>query len=291
MKVGVVGSVYTTWNETLNSKFPAVLQYRHGWEALGFNVHVTNDDQVRSDIIRLNQDRIDSDFLDVFDRLETPVMKYDFWRYTKLFLDGGIYADVDIEPHPSMTRWMNTAVEQQKVVLFEETPEYARNCALCKIMGYWFFNFQQYPSFANCIMIAPGPNASFFLDLLRDVDPEKWSKERDPRKTLMTTGPGLLTDFCASRDDVMFVGRNEGVLAYTHHGFGTWKPFTTYVYEKSQIYLVQYATLTLFAMIFYRWIKKSPTTKAKSAVFIDEECEPSSKGTEHIVYRKRATKH
>lgn len=290
MNGGAIGSVYSTWNETLNSKFPKVLQFRHGWTELGFVVHVTNDDEVRCDIIRLDQEghRMGDDFLNVFDRLETPVMKFDFWRYAKLYLDGGVYADVDIEPHPSMTTWMNMAQEQNKVVLFEETHEYVRNCTLCHIIGSWFFNFPMYPSFANSIMIAPGPRAPFFLDLLREVDPEKWSNERDPRKTLMRTGPGLVTVFSATRNDVFFVGRNEGLLAYTHHGFGTWKSMTTFVYEKCQYYLWSLVVLSVFAMIFRQCIKKCRTKKEKCVVYIDEECEPLSKAcSEHVVHRKR----
>jgi hypothetical protein len=289
-----IGTVYSIWNEDLNKKYPKVLENRDAWKDLGFDVKVTSDSDVRVDIVRLQNEIREDDFLDVFDRLETPMMQFDYWKYAKLFLDGGIYADVDVEPlqHSSLTSWMNMAQKQNYVVLFEETAMYNRNCSICHALRPVFSNYQHIPSYASCIMIAPGPRASFFLDLLRNVKPHMWQGEREPRKTLMSTGPGLLTSFAMVRDDVIFVGNDEGKLAYTHHSFGTWKSTSTYFMEKFQVPVSFIIAMTALAMTCRLFVEKCK--KRRKRIFVpgitDEESQPLSKGSEYrssIFFRKR----
>lgn len=269
------GTVHSTWNEELNHKFPQVLEYRSAWKQLGYDVQVTPNKNIRLDVVRLHDERKDDDFLGVFDSLETENMKFDFWRYTKLYLEGGIYADVDVEPHSQMPFWEGQAKEHKSVVIFEESPSWVRNCTICKIVRPLVSNFPEFPAYASCVIITPGPRAPFFLDLLRDVKPQQWQHIREPRKTLMTAGPGLLTRFAKTRDDVIIGTRKDGKLAYTHRGFGTWKPASTLAFEKYGALVVLLALgCALFYAMKQRTHHKSKCNRKTIVLSIDEESQP-----------------
>jgi hypothetical protein len=261
------GIVHSTWNEELNDKFPQVLTYRSAWKQLGYDVQVTPNADIRSDVVRLHKELKEDDFLGVFDNLKTENMQYDFWRYTKMYLEGGVYADVDVEPHEEMPVWEQEAKEKKSVVIFEESPTWVGNCTICKAFRPLVSNFPEFPAYASCVIITPGPRAPFFLDLLRDVKPDQWQHTREPRKTLMTAGPGLLTVFAKTRDDVIVGTRNDGKLAYTHRGFGTWKPKSTLAFEKYGTLFV----ITLGFALFYA-MKRRTHQKLKTMLpSFDEE--------------------
>ena len=281
------GTVHSTWNEELNDKFPQVLEYRSAWKKLGYDVQVTPNKDIRLDVVRLDDEYKDDDFLSVFDSLETENMKFDFWRYTKLYLEGGIYADVDVEPHSEILFWERQTKERKSVVIFEESPTWVANCTICNIVRPLVSNFPEFPAYASCLVITPGPRAPFLLDLLRCVKPEQWQHTREPRKTLMTAGPGLLTRFAKTRDDVIIGSRGNGKLAYTHRGFGTWKSASTLTFEKyGALVVVMAFCFALFFTMKHRIHHKFKTTQLS----VDEESQPltalGSEDKSNLVRRK-----
>jgi hypothetical protein len=283
--------VHSTWNEELNDKFPQVLEYRSAWKQLGYDVQITNNADIRSDVVRLQEEQNEDDFLGVFDSLETENMQYDFWRYTKLYLEGGVYSDVDVEPHEEMPQWELKATEKNSVVVFEESPTWVGNCTICKAFRPLVSNFPEFPAYASCVIISPGKRAPFFLDILRQVDPEQWQDTREPRKTLMTAGPGLLTVFAKTRDDVLVGTRNDGKQAYTHRGFGTWKPKSTLAFEK---YGALFVLVTGFAL-FYAMKQRTRQRLKSMLLSSDEESQPLkpvvSEGNVSLVRRSNSRKH
>jgi Glycosyltransferase sugar-binding region containing DXD motif len=226
--------VFSTWNESRTAEYPHVLEYRHDWQRLGFDVVITPNDAIREDVVALVKETQQEDLLHKFDRLASTNMQFDFWRYAKLYMEGGIYADVDVDPLVGISYWHEQAERQDKVVLFEESPSIFAHSTLLQILRPWISNYQEFPSYASCLVIAPQPKAKFFLDLLQDVDPEQWIHSREPRRTLMTVGPGHVTRFAKSRTqpDVILAPRSQGQKAYLHIGFGTWKPSSTLKFEK-----------------------------------------------------------
>jgi len=92
--------VHQTSNVELDEHYPAILDYRKLWEELGFRVEVTPGSAIRGDVERMQSKAL----LDVFDHLPMNVLQYDFWRYIILYLEGGVYADVDCEPPAGCAR-------------------------------------------------------------------------------------------------------------------------------------------------------------------------------------------
>ena len=78
------------------------LEWRRSWEMLGFSVRLADDSICREDIKRLVAVTGNCEYLAVFDSLETGVQRSDMWRYSALFLYGGVYADTDVVAKPPM---------------------------------------------------------------------------------------------------------------------------------------------------------------------------------------------
>jgi len=241
-------AVFSTWNEKRTKEFPQVIKYREDWRFLGFDVEVTP-----KDVLRLVQEtRGNEHLLQVFDDLETKNMQFDFWRYAKLYLDGGLYADVDVQPRMDIFTWREASEKHHSVVIFEESPTWMAHSKIFRLIRPLVSNLQEIPSYASCVVIAPEPRAPFFLELLQAVDPNQWKNTPEPRKTLMVVGPGHLTQFAKNRNDVIVASRNDGRLAYTHRGFGTWKPTGTLLFEK----LPHAISLLLSSFLVFVYLKR-----------------------------------
>jgi Glycosyltransferase sugar-binding region containing DXD motif len=245
--------VHSTWNESNNEAFPQVLEYRHKWEALGFEISLTPDEAIRNDILALHMLEPSLDLLNLFDNLATNVMRYDVWRYTKLYLDGGLYADVDIEP--LMGGGIADYVKQSQLsglpVFFEESnlpSNIFTRFIIPQVSDYMYF-----PSYGNSVMIAPGPQNAFFLDLLRSMHPEKWRLTAEPKRTLMSTGPGLVTQFIKHQPStVVIVGYLDRKQAYIHHMFGTWKSWMPREYWVAYYFTMAMSMMLVGMLLFSR---------------------------------------
>jgi len=243
--------VHQTSDVELDERYPAILEYRQRWHELGFHVEVTPGRAIRADVERMQSPQL----LHVFDRLPTNVLKYDFWRYVILYLEGGVYADVDCEPFAGVREAIQRAHAEDKVFLFSETDIFD---AFPRWMQ-WFVvaltNVKEIPQYSNFLMVAPHKEHFFFKELLQAIDPDQWMHLPEPKRTLILTGPGHLTVFArerlaAGQTDVILGHYKISKASFLHHCFGSWKTTTTYYYEfyflPGMVYVVPLAVV-LFA--------------------------------------------
>jgi Glycosyltransferase sugar-binding region containing DXD motif len=215
--------VHSTWNESLNEAFPQVLEYRSKWEALGFEVFITPNEKIREDILAMDQLIPLFDLLTMFDNLATTNMKFDVWRYTKLYLEGGIYADVDVEPlNNRIVEYVKQSQMTGLPVIFEESNW--PNNVWTRFLIPRLSDYNELPSYGSCVVVSPGRQNAFFLDLLQDMHPDRWLQAKEPQRTLMSVGPGHVTQFVKRQPSmVTLVGYHDREQVFIHHGFGTWK--------------------------------------------------------------------
>jgi len=252
-------TVHQTSHAELEERHPAILKYRERWEALGFSVKVTPGNAIRRDVERMqaltengsSAASKSNSLLDIFDRLPNEVLRYDFWRYVILYLEGGVYADVDCEPFAGMQEAIQLATHENKPFLFAETdiaevlPRWMQMIAV----SLWYF--VDIPQYANFIMVAPQKHHPFFRDLLRAIDFDKWVHLQEPKRTLMIAGPHHLTIFArerlaAGQTDVLLGHYKQSRASFIHHCFGTWKSRTLMFYE---YVLAPFGLLLLFVLL------------------------------------------
>ncbi|CAB9509125.1 Glycosyltransferase sugar-binding region containing DXD motif [Seminavis robusta] len=275
--------VWSTWNESRTEEFPQILEYRGHWERFGFEVAITPNSDIRQDVEALVRETQAPQFLQAFDSLATTNMQYDFWRYAKLYLNGGIYADVDVDPLTDIAYWQALAEEQNKVVIFEETASFAANSTLMELLRPYVTNFQEFPSYASCVLIAPAPKAPFFLDLIHTIHPDQWVNVPEPTRTLMTAGPGLLTRFAKTRRDVIMASKAQGKLSYVHNGFGTWKSKSTVAFDR-YLNLTMQLSWGVFVFGVVQVLRKWNRQRRRR-----DKMEPFRKGGSSSTGRKKST--
>lgn len=249
--------VHFTWNERLNDHYPQVLEYRNRWQIAGFQVRVTPNADIRNDVVTLEKALHRSDMIPKFDSLETDNMRYDYWRYTKLYLEGGVYSDVDVLPGLALHDWVKKSASTNHPVFFEGS-NWPHN-------GFFRFfvplvsDYQSLPSMDTCLVISATPGSKALIALLDAMDPGKWANAPEPRKTLMAVGPGIVSEFTRSRPDVIKVYFWDRKRAYKHVGFGTWKSGVPREYNyliQSTFLLLLLAMMILLARYFNKMARR-----------------------------------
>ena len=131
----------------------------------------------------------------MYDALETGVMRADMWRYTALYLYGGVYADVDIVAKPPIVELVNAHLNRSGVVFVESLPS-------PWLLGFfvrflYLTDMVRVPQYRNCIMVARQglPLMKLTLDaiVLKFKNPPPL-RPAEPAYTLELTGPGVFTD-------------------------------------------------------------------------------------------------
>lgn len=213
--------VHFTWNEDLNEKFPQVLEYRQKWQDAGYEVRVTPNAQIRDTIVRMDKQLGRTDLVEKFDGLETDNMRYDFWRYAILYLEGGVYSDVDVYPLPKLMDYLDNS-RTQNVPTFFEGSSYP-DWPIFQYIVPKVSDYTEIPSWDTCVVVSGNPSSTVLVEFLDAVDMDAWRNEREPKKTLMIAGPGKISEFIRDRTDVIKVYHKDRKGAYHHTGFGTWK--------------------------------------------------------------------
>lgn len=78
------------------------LECQQSWKSQpGYTYHFHDDNQMRSFIRREMPPRV----FKVFESLPLGVMKADLWRYCVLYVEGGIYADIDASALKPVSAW------------------------------------------------------------------------------------------------------------------------------------------------------------------------------------------
>ena len=121
-------------------------------------------------------------------------MRADMWRYTALYLYGGVYADVDIVAKP-IVELVNAHLNRSGVVFVESLPS-------PWLLGFfvrflYLTDMVRVPQYRNCIMVARQglPLMKLTLDaiVLKFKNPPPL-RPAEPAYTLELTGPGVFTD-------------------------------------------------------------------------------------------------
>ena len=133
--------------------------WRSSWRELGFQLATADDTMARRDVERLVEQAGSADLLKVYDALETNVQRSDFWRYAVLWLDGGVYADVDVYalPHivPLVLESAEGVIFSESLPIFERIP-----LPLSALIGrlaliFGLTDLVRLPQRRNCVMVAP----------------------------------------------------------------------------------------------------------------------------------------
>jgi len=222
------------------------------WRRLGFEVRTADDAQVRDDVRRLVRETGRADFLRVFDGLETSVQRSDVWRYAILYLEGGVYADIDVVAHAPIVELLlaDTArplVFTESLPLFDWLPHAVSGRAGALALAFGLTDLVRLPQRRNCLMAAPRHDRLMLRTLELVVDRFDAMHARgagkplppEPTRTLELTGPGVYTDAVQLERDVTsasasralggarlrFVSRLEGLRFFEHVAQGSWKTY------------------------------------------------------------------
>ena len=169
--------------------------WRESWQHLGFQLQTANDAECRADMERLAQQTGRPDYLQVYDALETGVQKADMWRYSALFLYGGVYADVDVVAKPQMVELLNDNPNRSGIVFVESMPTPWLIGFFARFL--YVTDMVRVPQYRNCIMIARKGWGAMRLTLDNIVAKFKNPpalRPAEPTFTLELTGPGIFTD-------------------------------------------------------------------------------------------------
>lgn len=172
---GIPLILHQTWRD--DALPPKFARWRQAWLALHPDwEHRFYDDH---DIRRIVRDRAPR-LVPAFERLPRPIQRIDLFRYLIVHLDGGLYADLDMEPYLPCDRLLAGA-DCVLGVEFQIGPRYQA------MLGYRF------PwQIANCIFAA-APGHPFFAELVEGIAryvPDPGTGDDDVEDT---TGPRYLT--------------------------------------------------------------------------------------------------
>ena len=163
--------VYQTWKS--KTTLPSDLEpYVEDWKRLHPDYqHVLLDD---ADLRSIVAQVVSPSDLEQYDSFTHNIERVDFARYALLYLNGGVYADLDIKPLRKIDKWTS----RNKIVLGCEPTKhahelYGRDRVVC-----------------NAIMFSP-PSQPFWKDLMNYI----LSKYEHRYKPVENTGPMAITHF------------------------------------------------------------------------------------------------
>ncbi|HXE17368.1 MAG TPA: glycosyltransferase [Stellaceae bacterium] len=167
--------LHQTWrNADLPPRFA---RWRREWIALHPRwEHRFHDD---GDINRTVRDRAPH-LLSVFEAFQRPILRVDLFRYLIVYLDGGLYADLDMQPY----RASDTLIAGAPCVMSVESHLGAR---YQQILGY-----EQPWQIGNCIFAA-APGHPFIGALIDAIARAATTPVRSDDDVEAITGPQLVT--------------------------------------------------------------------------------------------------
>tara|TARA_B100001094_G_scaffold331814_1_gene401449 strand:+ start:2619 stop:3380 length:762 start_codon:yes stop_codon:yes gene_type:complete len=174
--------------------------------------------------------------------LPNKIHKLDFWRYIYIYLNGGLYIDIDIQLKPNFMNYLSI-FENNEVVLFKESPSindgyFIYICYCCK----YFFRIIDHPRFfqyRQSIFYAK-KNNEFLKKLIDEIIfnfyNEKYLEYYEPALTFELTGPGIFTDVMKySSHHLIEYSFSKELMDY--HSTGSWRKHFNPLLNK--IYILQ----------------------------------------------------
>eukprot|EP00128_Syssomonas_multiformis_P013361 Colp12_sorted_trinity150504_noHs@261 len=180
--------VHQTWED--NNLSREQLNWRRTWQAAGFNSTLTTALGRYKDVQRFCEKMGSYKYMDAFSLLKIPAAKSDYWRIIKLYLDGGIYADLDAYASPALYKFLAYGPPHQNNV---------RMVVLMETEGTISERFSSYvynPQYGNMFLAAEKEYTGLIeiVNMMTDnIFTNRWSGYVEPYATLLTTGPPCLT--------------------------------------------------------------------------------------------------
>lgn len=234
----ILFTIHMTNKKTINLP-KNVSDWINSWRHQGFRVELVDDEGCRADIVRLSKLLNRSDYLKTYDSLETPVMRADFWRYARLYLEGGIYADIDVVAksaiRPLLQRFFCDKCSRiGDEIVFVESDWFAEGIIATFALWLRMTDMVRLPQYRQCILVAGRqrhPLYKLTIDMIvASFADGSWRTKKGLARTLLLTGPGIFTDAvdryreAHAHINIKFVSRHDGIMHYEHVGAGSWKP-------------------------------------------------------------------
>jgi len=231
------------------------------WGMQGYSSKIsTSVESMRSDVERLAQKTGDKKYMEAFEQLPRLMEKIDMWKYVILYLEGGIYADMDVAPKLCLRHlikeWQNDTLSPKSSIFFYETSSFVVRFAplfrfLMFIRPYSFFEKMNWdstvriPQFRSALILAKTAGQDIYrqtLDLVvqRTLHQSSFKTYFSSRnqQTLEVTGPGCFSDAInlmnrmskrnenrnvVHEEDFYFIKREDSYLFFGHIATGSWR--------------------------------------------------------------------
>lgn len=198
-------------------------RFQNEWRRIGCEVRLANATIARQDMSRFASASGENRSVEVYDRLERAVQKSDLWRYAIVWLEGGMYADVDLYPVSG------AILALPANVLFVESCD-ALNLlppSLARAFGNaaWTLgatDLVRFPQLRNSVIRLQRGHPALLDAIRRIIQREVYSESDEPARTLERTGPGVWTD-AAAPYQLPRVWRGGSARLFVHRREGWWK--------------------------------------------------------------------
>lgn len=219
--------VYQTWKTNLLE--PKYIDLHESWKMM-FNVHLKNDTHVFQDIYSYCELKHDFTLCKKINQM-TMIQIVDIWRYVNAYLNGGIYADIDIGVNNPVK--LTQLCKKCNLILIRESPSFLNNPLkyISHTINYLIglSNRARFYQFRQSIFYSTTYHPLFDLILMQisEINIDELKKRFiEPRLTYELTGPGIFTDFSnyyTSIPGTCIIEYNDGLQILDYHHYGTWK--------------------------------------------------------------------
>ena len=248
-------TLHQTWE---TQKLPLQLYLWHvQWDIAGLETTITDDAQRIIDVARLGDEKYVKAF-EVLQRMGVPSCVADFWRYAKIYLDGGVYADIDVTPSEEFSKNFTNGTS---MVIVEETMRLGILGHAAVFLG--LTDIRRYPQYSAAFLAAsPGhPILRYALDLcVENIQHPTFPLDKEPIASLELCGPPVLTDAVRiylsekpQEDTIRIIPRKQarGIL-FEHHNLGSWKHYTS-----KEVTILSYVLVIAVLGFAVRWNSRS----------------------------------
>lgn len=217
-------NVYQTWKSSED-----IPKYHESWK-YEYEVIMTYDDEINKDIYEYCELQKSYEICNYIKNVSF-IQKLDIWRYIKIFINGGIYSDIDIGLRNS--KMFNNSQNYSMIVcresptFIDEPFKFIKHTARY-ILGFTdrprFYQFRQSIFYAKKDSIVLYKLIQKITFNLKNIEKYK-TIFKEPQLTFEMTGPAIFTDVIreSSENDVLIVDYDECLLNIDYHSYGTWR--------------------------------------------------------------------
>jgi len=165
---------------------------------------------------------------ETYKNLPNKIHQLDFWRYIYIYMNGGLYMDIDINIKPNFQNYLSI-FENNEVVLFKESPTYDEGLFQYIIYCFkYYFRIIDHPRFfqyRQSIFYAKPKNV-FLKRLIDEIifnfNNHHYLQFYEPMLTFELTGPGIFTDVMKNSNHyIIEYSFTKEIIDY--HSTGSWR--------------------------------------------------------------------